>query len=496
MAPQGPLAKAKRFALEMIETFTGACFSSGTPVHTEFGNRPIETIRPGERLWSRDEDDPTGPMMLQEVEETFVREALIWELKLGGQIVRTTAEHPFWREGDGWVPINLLAEGDRLLCEDGSWVVLESIADTGEWDTVYNMRVANTHTYYVGCAEWGFNVWVHNLCYQDWLAKHGLKDTQELKALWDGAAGNNLNRTLADKVLKCDILKGGGTPGARARDAALKELDRVEAHAARKMAPRESFAAHEWGNSKTVPCFPADTVVHTPVGMKPIQSIQEGDEVLAYDERGCEIIARKVTICLRNWTQHLVRIDVAGETIYATRNHPFYHASRRLWVEASELTPGDIVMNVENRRLEITDVAIVAAEEDTYNFEVEESHTYFVGEAGILVHNEDFSKWESTTKTYTEIYVVRDLSGKVVYIGQTVNGVDQRFKEHLGDGHPHWKDGYTKKRIFADKWTPYEASVWEQHYIDTHGGKNALENKINAIAEKAYLDYKNLHKPC
>jgi len=83
-----------------------------------------------------------------------------------------------------------------------------------------------------------------------------------------------------------------------------------------------------------------------------------------------------------------------------------------------------------------------------------------------------------------------------VYAGQTVNGVEQRFKEHLGDGHPHWKNGYTKKAEFSGNWTPYEAAVWEQHYIDLNGGKNALENKVNAITEEAYIKYKPLHKPC
>jgi hypothetical protein len=27
---------------------------------------------------------------------------------------------------------------------------------------VYNLRVADWHTYFVGCDEWGFSVWAHN----------------------------------------------------------------------------------------------------------------------------------------------------------------------------------------------------------------------------------------------------------------------------------------------------------------------------------------------
>src|SRR5262249_23944282 len=32
----------------------------------------------------------------------------------------------------------------------------------GEWVPVYNVRVADFHTYFVGCEEWGFSVWAHN----------------------------------------------------------------------------------------------------------------------------------------------------------------------------------------------------------------------------------------------------------------------------------------------------------------------------------------------
>jgi hypothetical protein len=37
------------------------------------------------------------------------------------------------------------------------------VFDTGEYATVYNLRVADFHTYFVGCQDWGFDVWAHNV---------------------------------------------------------------------------------------------------------------------------------------------------------------------------------------------------------------------------------------------------------------------------------------------------------------------------------------------
>jgi len=60
------------------------------------------------------------------------------------------------------VPAAQLQPGDLLSSHDGQWVPVEEVYDTGEPETVYNLRVADFHTYFVGSEEWGFSVWAHN----------------------------------------------------------------------------------------------------------------------------------------------------------------------------------------------------------------------------------------------------------------------------------------------------------------------------------------------
>src|SRR5262249_40395103 len=42
------------------------------------------------------------------------------------------------------------------------WVTVEGVQETGEYETVYNLRIADYHTYFVGARAWGFSVWAHN----------------------------------------------------------------------------------------------------------------------------------------------------------------------------------------------------------------------------------------------------------------------------------------------------------------------------------------------
>lgn len=75
--------------------------------------------------------------------------------------LETTAEHPFWVEARGWVECHQLRVGDKLRLGSG-WATVESLNDTGEWKTLYNFRVAEYHTYFVGSEAWGFSIWTHN----------------------------------------------------------------------------------------------------------------------------------------------------------------------------------------------------------------------------------------------------------------------------------------------------------------------------------------------
>jgi len=102
-----------------------ACFAAGTPLLTPEGSKSVEEFRVGDLVLSRSEHDAAGAIRPQRVEAVHVREALVWELTLGRETIRTTAEHPFWVAGRGWTPANLLREGDRLVGADG-------IGDTGE----------------------------------------------------------------------------------------------------------------------------------------------------------------------------------------------------------------------------------------------------------------------------------------------------------------------------------------------------------------------------
>jgi hypothetical protein len=142
------------------------CFAAGTPLLTPDGHKNIENFKVGDLILSRSEFNLEAPVEAKVVEEVFVRTGRIIHVHVGGKVIRTTAEHPFYVRGKGWTAAGALRVGDLLASHDGQWVAVEDLLDTGELETVYNVRVAEWHTYFVGGQHWSFSVWAHNQYFQ------------------------------------------------------------------------------------------------------------------------------------------------------------------------------------------------------------------------------------------------------------------------------------------------------------------------------------------
>jgi hypothetical protein len=144
-----------------------ACFVAGTPILTPDGWKAVEEIGIGERVLSRDENDASGEVRAKAVLATFVRVSPVLNVHVGGKLIGTTGEHPFYVDGKGWVEARSLRIGDLLVSRSGETIPVEGIADSGRIELVYNFEVEDDHTYFVGKEAWGFDVWVHNAAYVD-----------------------------------------------------------------------------------------------------------------------------------------------------------------------------------------------------------------------------------------------------------------------------------------------------------------------------------------
>jgi hypothetical protein len=192
------------------------------------GKKRADEVMLGDLLWTRDEDDPDGPLELKRVQAVFVRLAPIWHVELAdGQVLRTTMEHPFWVENRrSWQAVYELREGNLLRTEDGRLVAVSSVQDTGVWERVYNWEVEDCHTYFVSATLDADSIWAHNAGCKGGRAESGKKagasraglgEDPRFGAGYEAIFGNRTapasNRLRAGDAGSYDELAGRGVAG-------------------------------------------------------------------------------------------------------------------------------------------------------------------------------------------------------------------------------------------------------------------------------------------
>ena len=145
-----------------------------------------------------------------------------------------------------------------------------------------------------------------------------------------------------------------------------------------------SYYAAKGGNV----CFVAGTLVQSEQGAIPIENVSVGTMVWAWDEETGDIALKKVVETYINETDELIHLLVNGEEIVCTPSHPFYSPVKG-WTDAVKLRAGDILVLVNGEYVVVEQVQheILEAPITVYNFQVEDYHTYYVADSGVLVHN-------------------------------------------------------------------------------------------------------------
>jgi RHS repeat-associated protein len=202
-------------------------------------------------------------------------------------------------------------------------------------------------------------------------------------------------------------------------------------------------------------CFPADTLVATSDGLRPIESVRSGELVWGYDLATREWTLHPVLETFeQNFLGNLVEVTVAGEVIAATSNHPFWVVEGEAleqrarpehvlptpgvsttpgrWVDAGNLKVGDVLLLRPNRRAVVARLATRQTAQTVYNFRIEYLHTYAVGAAQVLVHNNPCSTNLNTNDATSNfgIYEIKvnspDVPGGLYKIGKAdLNRVTQ-----------------------------------------------------------------------
>ncbi|NJO12874.1 MAG: hypothetical protein HC872_04755 [Gammaproteobacteria bacterium] len=156
-------------------------------------------------------------------------------------------------------------------------------------------------------------------------------------------------------------------------------------------------------------CFAAGTLVMTDRGLRPIEQIEVGDLVLSRDEETGETAYKPVKRLMRNAESAIWELTVkiegspisTTEVLSTTEEHP-WRTTNNQWTETAALGPGTQIVGADGRRVTVISVGKTDRKAPTFNFEVEDFHTYFVGAYGLWVHNNCFRVLQTGGQTLNQ----------------------------------------------------------------------------------------------
>jgi hypothetical protein len=138
----------------------------------------------------------------------------------------------------------------------------------------------------------------------------------------------------------------------------------------------------------------ATTILMADGALKAIADVRVGDRVRAIDPMTGKAVIGTVTATYRNQDQQFADITMLGadgkmRQLETTQYHRFWDVTRKAWVFALDLAPGDQLQAADGSLVTVESVTTYQGSEVMYDLTVDSVHDFFVTVAGtsLLVHN-------------------------------------------------------------------------------------------------------------
>ncbi|MEM9540747.1 MAG: FG-GAP-like repeat-containing protein [Cyanobacteria bacterium P01_E01_bin.42] len=182
--------------------------------------------------------------------------------------------------------------------------------------------------------------------------------------------------------LGMDILFLGMAAGARLGRGSKGYM---EGEGSRAMEERQGLLEEGYADNTSCASFVAGTLVVMPEGYKPIEEIEVGDLVLAYDEETGEVGEYPVSHLFSRIAPETVLLTVGDEAIQTTPKHEFY--TDKGWLKALKLDDTVGIASREKIKKYAQKSYRIEKKVEVWNFEVQKLHNYFITKEELLVHN-------------------------------------------------------------------------------------------------------------
>ncbi|HWA25894.1 MAG TPA: TIM44-like domain-containing protein [Lacunisphaera sp.] len=413
----------------------GGCVAAGSRIDTPTGPRPVETLHPGDEVWSLQ----VGQRVRATVQEVYaVDPAEFVELTAGDRILQLTPEHPVETSAGVFVRAGDL-DSKSTLFTSGARVPLVRIQRVAADRRAYNLLVSPGGVFFAN------GLLVHNKgCFLPdtpiTLADGDRRPISRIKVgdrvlafTPDGLPqAATVRRVLTHEVESYLVVRTASTElhvteehpfyvgdgtfktlealhvgdfihaydgterfAAQAILAMERRRERVTVYNLEVEGPHTYLANGIAVHNKGGGCFAPGTVIATPSGPRRIETLALGERVLAPDAQG-RLVAAEISGVYLNFAPLLVLHTSRGD-LRTTDEHPLLLSEGR-FEAAGELRPGARLAFQGGDTAEILAMTAGVESGPVYTLQVAGPHTFIAD--GFVVHNKGGGGFRSSGHSY------------------------------------------------------------------------------------------------
>ena len=137
-------------------------------------------------------------------------------------------------------------------------------------------------------------------------------------------------------------------------------------------------------------CFAAGTLITLKHQYKNIEDIEIGDIVLSYNEKTQKNeYSTVVEKMIHSTCEDIYTLYIEDEKLIVTGNHKFFitRNNKQYWIQVADFEQNDLVLFADGTLHKISKIDVNLRFLTVYNFEVSNTHNYYVGKNQVLAHN-------------------------------------------------------------------------------------------------------------
>ncbi len=226
--------------------------------------------------------------------------------------------------------------------------------------------------------------------------------------------------SLHSAVVEIIVKKGG-----KCRYTTIQNWSNNVYNLVTKRAVAYADATMEWVDAN-LGCIALHNKVTTPKGLKNIEDVEVGDQVLSYDEKEGKLVFRTVTAKRYSGEQHVHTVSMGERKLQVTANHPFY----------------SYTSNPDARRRERYKLSYVRADQLEYAIVPATSIDY--GVPYRLIKPVLTTTFESFNQYASNLTMTRTQVGRLADVEYTTDDLMWLFGYWMGDGTIQFKEAKTE----------------------------------------------------